>query len=114
VSGPVKDAGEGRPPPEGFQAAKHVQAGPWGVGEPGGAARVDFSPKVAPWAVPSTTGARVIGTADDGWAEVEVPSSGSDAFISWVLSFGPDARLRSPRSLRDDITTRLRGVLTDA
>lgn len=114
IGGPVKDAGEAGPAPEGFEAAKHVQAGPWGVGEPRATARVAFSPKVAPWAVPSTTGARLIGPDDQGWVEVEVPSSGSDAFAAWVLSFGPDARLLAPRSLRDELVARLRAVLADA
>ena len=114
LRGPVKEAGDGTPAPEGFDAAKHVQAGPWGVGEPRGTARVAFSPKVAPWAVPSTTGAKIVGTADDGWVEVEIPSGASDAFASWVLSFGADARLIAPRSLRDDVVDRLEAVLADA
>jgi predicted DNA-binding transcriptional regulator YafY len=114
LGGPVKDAGEARPAPEGFEAAKHVQAGPWGLGEPQATARVAFSPKVAPWAVPSTTGARPMGTTPDGWVEVEVPSGGTDPFVAWVLSFGPDARLVAPRSLRDEVVARLRSVLADA
>lgn len=114
IGGPVKVSGEAGPAPEGFEAAKHVQAGPWGVGEPLATARVAFGPKVASWAVPSTTGARVIGVDDEGWVEVEVPSSGSDAFSSWVLSFGPDARLLAPRSLRDERVARLHAVLADA
>jgi proteasome accessory factor B len=91
LGGPVKDAGEAQPAPEGFDAAKHVQ--------------------VAPWAVPSTTGARPVGTAPDGWVEVDVPSGGTDAFAAWVLSFGPDARLVAPRSLRDEVVARLTAVL---
>lgn len=111
LSGPVKDVGEAEAPPEGFEAAQHVQAGPWGVGEPQATARVSFSPTIAPWAVAATTGAQLVATGPDGWVEVEVPSSGSDAFVSWVLSFGPDARLESPRSLRDEVVARLEAVL---
>jgi proteasome accessory factor B len=111
LSGPVKDVAAAAAPPEGFEPARHVQAGPWGVGEPQTTARISFSPKIAPWAVPSTTGARVIGNRSDGWVEVEVPASGSDSFVSWVLSFGPDARLEAPRALRDDVVARLEAVL---
>jgi predicted DNA-binding transcriptional regulator YafY len=113
LTGPVKDVGEANPSPEGFDAAKHVQAGPWGLGEPEGAARIAFSPKIAPWAVPSTTGARAVGTTADGWTLVEVPASGSDAFVSWVLSFGSDARVEAPRSVRDEVVARLEAVLAD-
>jgi proteasome accessory factor B len=113
LTAPIKDAGPAEAPPEGFEAAKHVQAGPWGVGEPPATARISFSPKIAPWAVPSTTGARVTRTGDDGWVEVEVPASGTDSFISWVLSFGSDARLEAPRSVRDDVVGRLEAVLRD-
>jgi predicted DNA-binding transcriptional regulator YafY len=113
LTGPVRDAGPAEGPPPGFQATQHVQAGPWGLGEPEAAARVAFSPKVAAWVVPATTGARVLRTRDDGWVEVEVPASRTEPFVSWVLSFGPDARVEAPRAVRDEVVGRLESVLAD-
>lgn len=113
LSGPVRDVGAAQGPPPGFRAADHLQAGPWGLGEPEAVARVAFSPKVAAWVVPATTGARVVGTAEDGWVEVEVPASRTEPFVSWVLSFGPDARVIAPRAVRDELVGRLEGVLAD-
>jgi predicted DNA-binding transcriptional regulator YafY len=113
LTGPVRDVGAAQGTPAGFRAADHLQAGPWGLGEPEAAARVAFSPKVAPWVVPATTGAREIRTLDDGWVEVEVPASRTEPFVSWVLSFGPDARVDSPRAVRDELIGRLEGVLGD-
>jgi proteasome accessory factor B len=113
LAGPVRDVGAAQRPPAGFRAADHLQAGPWGLGEPEAVARVAFSPKVAPWVVPATTGARVIRTLADGWVEVEVPASRTEPFVSWVLSFGPDARVDAPRVVRDELIGRLEGVLGD-
>ena len=59
-------------------------------------AAVAFGPDVAWWAIPSTTGARTIRTHPDGWVEADVPASHTDAFVSWLLEFGPDARLELP------------------
>jgi proteasome accessory factor B len=113
LSGPVRDIGAAEAAPTGFQAAKHVQAGPWGLGEPEAVARVAFSPKVAGWVVPSTTGARVLRTLEEGWVEVEVPASRTEPFVSWVLSFGSDARVEAPRAVRDEVIGRLESVLAD-
>ena len=66
-----------------------------------------FSPKVAWWAVPTVPGARVIRTRRDGWVDVELPASQSDSFVSWILSFGPDARISSPQAIRDQVVARL-------
>lgn len=107
----VKEVGPAGPPPEGFVAARYVEAGPWGLGQPAFTARVAFSPKVAWWAVPSAPGSRVLRTRKDGWVEVEVPAAESETFLSWVLSFGPDARLSSPRALRDQLVARLEALV---
>jgi proteasome accessory factor B len=104
----LRDAGEGHPPPEGFRAADHLTAGPWGLGEPQATARVAFSPKVSWWAVGGLPGARTVGTRPDGWTEADVPVG--DAFVSWVLSFGDDAEVVSPPSLRDEVVGALEAV----
>lgn len=112
IGGPVKEVGEASRPPEGFDAARHLKAGPWGLGEPDATARVGFSADVAWWAVPATPGARILKTRRDGWVETEVPASRTESFLSWVLSFGPDARVYSPRSLRDQLVRRLEALLS--
>ena len=110
----VRELGEASPPPDGFSAMRHVEAGPWGLGRPAATARVGFSPKVGWLAVATTPGARVIRTRADEWVELEVPASQTDSFSSWVLSFGPDARVMAPRSLRDQVVRRLEALVSDA
>lgn len=106
----LTDAGPGDPPPPGFRGSDHVRAGPWGLGEPHTTARLAFSPKVAWWALAELPGARTLRTRRDGWVEAEVPAARDEAFVSWVLSFGPDARVLSPRALRDAVVRRLEAV----
>ncbi|HEX2031697.1 MAG TPA: WYL domain-containing protein [Actinomycetota bacterium] len=107
---PVVDAGEAEPAPEGFRAAEHVTAGPWGLGEPETTARVAFSPKVAWWALGGVPGARVLESRDDGWTEAEVPAAAGESFVSWILSFGADAEVIAPRALRDAVVSSLEEV----
>jgi predicted DNA-binding transcriptional regulator YafY len=39
--------------------------------------------------------------------EVDVPASQNDAFVAWVLSFGPDIRVVGPKRLRDAVVSQL-------
>jgi len=104
------DAGTGSDPPEGFDAREQLRLGPWGPGEPQERARVAFSPQVAWWAVRSLPGSPAVRTRKDGWSEVEVPASETDQFLSFLLSFGPDARVLAPKRLRDEVVRRLEAV----
>jgi proteasome accessory factor B len=97
----VQDAGEGSDPPEGWDAGELLSAGPWGLGEPDRTASVAFSPKVAWWVLAGIPDARTVGVREDGWTEAEVPAAAGDAFVSWVLSFGPDAEVVGPEDLRE-------------
>jgi proteasome accessory factor B len=110
IASEIVDAGEADAPPDGFRASDHLQAGPWGVGAPETTARVAFSPKVAWWAVAGAPGARMLKTRKDGWTEAEVPAGQGESFVSWVLGFGPDARVVSPRAIRDAVVDRLESV----
>jgi len=106
----VQEAGEASPAPEGFDAASMLEAGPWGLGKPAATARVGFNPRVAWLAVAQTPGAHELRTRRDGWVEVEVPASETDSFVSWILSFGDDARVFAPRSIRDQVVARLESL----
>jgi proteasome accessory factor B len=110
---PVKEIGAASAPEAGFDAARYLESGPWGLGEPAERARVALSPKVAWWAVPSTPGATVLTYRRDGWVEVDVPAAQGEAFVSWVLSFGPDARVYAPRKVRDQVVARLEALAAD-
>ena len=109
----IKEIGPASAPPEGFDALKFVEAGPWGLGRPLERARISFSPKVAWWAIAAAPGARSLRTDADGWVEAEVPASESETFVSWVLSFGPDARVEGPETLREQVVARLRTLTGD-
>jgi proteasome accessory factor B len=111
LASPVKEVGPGTPAPEGFDPAKQLEAGPWGLGQPGERALMAFSPKVAWWAIAGVPGVNVQRTTDQGWVEVEVPASHSESFLSWVLSFGPDARLDGPEHLRRQVVARLEALV---
>jgi proteasome accessory factor B len=114
ILGAVKEIGSASAPPEGFDASRLLEAGPWGLGSPPERARVLFSPRVAWWAVPSTPGATVVRAQRDGWVEAEVAAGQTDAFVSWVLSFGTDARVVSPPAVRDAVVDRLRSLAEPA
>jgi len=110
----VKELGPAESPPDGFDASAQLEAGPWGLGRPEVRARIAFSPKVAWWAIASTQGAQILRTRRDGWVEVDVPASETDAFVSWVLSFGADARLSGPRAVKDQLVAKLEALAGDA
>jgi proteasome accessory factor B len=104
--GDVEDAGEGGEPPEGFRAADHVHAGAW-TAEAEDHATIAFSPRVAWWAEGSFAGAHRVGEAGDGWVVVDVPMADPGLLASLVLQFGPEAVVRAPDGLRDEIVRRL-------
>jgi proteasome accessory factor B len=94
--------------PKGFDIRTVLSSKPWDVGsEPMLLAEVRFDPEVAWWA------ARTLGIhfADDGHLEAGIPITNRDAFIGWVLSFGPSAEVLSPPELRDEIRARIESAL---
>ena len=109
----VVDVGEGSAPPEGFRAAEHVQAGPWGPGEARSTATVAFSPTVAWWATKGIPGITESDVREDGWSVVTIPAQPGESLAGWVLSFGPEAEALEPAELRDEILRRLGAVLAD-
>lgn len=113
IASAVREAGAAGSPPEGFDAAEQLEAGPWGLGAPAETARVRFSPKVG-WLVAATTpGARVLEPRPDGWSLVELPASNTESFVSWVLSYGADAVVEAPAEVREQVVARLRDLAGD-
>jgi len=108
-TGDLEDRGAGSEPPAGFSATDHVQAGGWAATAEEHA-MVAFSPEVAWWAVGSFAGARQAGVEDEGWILVDVPMADPSLLASLVLQFGPDAIVRSPDTLRDEVVGRLEAV----
>ncbi len=111
VSGDVEIVGEGTEPPQGFRAADHVQAGPWGPGEAKTTATIAFAPDVSWWATNGVAGAERVRSRADGWVEVRVPWSPGEGLVSWILSFGPEAEVIEPQELRSEIVGRLEELL---
>lgn len=105
----LDDLGEGADPPEGFRAADHVQAGPWAAASEDHAV-IAFSPEVAWWAIGSFAGARQTRVDDDGWIVADIPMTEPGLLASLVLQFGPDAVVRSPEPLRDEVVGRLEAL----
>jgi len=109
------DAGEAQTrAPEDFRGRDHVVGGPWGPDE---AERVPvtiaFSERVSWWATQGIEGVESREVAD-GWEEKILPGSTDDSFVSWVLSFGPDARVLDPTSLRSAVLARLEEALANS
>ena len=73
-------------------------------------ATVRFDPDVAWWA------ARHLGVEapSDGALEVELPVANRDAFIGWVLGFGPDAEVLAPEQLRQEVLARVEAAVQAA
>jgi predicted DNA-binding transcriptional regulator YafY len=73
-------------------------------------ATVRFDPDVAWWA------ARHLGVEGpgDGPLEVELPVANRDAFIGWVLGFGPDAEVLGPAELRQQVLARIEAAVRAA
>jgi proteasome accessory factor B len=107
----VKEVGPAAAAPEGFDAVAHLAAGPWGLGEPAETARIAFTEKVA-WLVAASTPGAVPRPSRGGWIDVDVPAGQTESFVSWVLSFGPDARVVSPKGLREEVVRRLQSLAT--
>jgi proteasome accessory factor B len=109
----VTEGGAASEPPEGFDAREHLKHGPWGVGDPEVEARMAFSPEVGWWAVRGVEHARQLREHVDGWVEVALPAARGDSFVSWALTFGPDAEVLGPPELRKAVIRRLEALVAE-
>ncbi|MEX0796895.1 MAG: WYL domain-containing protein [Acidimicrobiia bacterium] len=94
--------------PAGFDPKAVLQAQPWETGADDAVeAVVVFDDDVAWWA------SRTIGVDyTNGVLEAKVPVSNRDAFIGWILSFGPSAEIVSPPELRAELISRVEAALS--
>jgi proteasome accessory factor B len=111
MAGDLERGDRASAPPKGFKAADHVAGGPWGPGEPQEHVVVAFSPDVSWWATNGLEGVESAGEREDGWHLVRIPTAPGDGIVSWVLSFGPDAELLEPETLRAELVRRLERFL---
>jgi predicted DNA-binding transcriptional regulator YafY len=94
--------------PKRFQVKRAMSMHPWEAGtDEAVEATVRFDPEVAWWA------ARHLGVEgpDDGPLEIELQVANRDAFIGWVLGFGPDAEVLGPAELRQQVLARIEAAV---
>ena len=60
----------------------------------------------------TTLDAQVARTRAGGWVEIDVPTDDPEGLAPWVLSFGPDAKVVSPKPLKDAVIRRLEAVVS--
>ena len=90
--------------PKRFQVKQAMSMHPWEAGtDEAVEATVRFDPDVAWWA------ARHLGVEapGDGPLEVQLQVANRNAFIGWVLGFGPDAEVLYPAELRQEVLARI-------
>jgi proteasome accessory factor B len=90
--------------PKRFQIKKAMSTNPWEMGtDEVITASVRFDETLAWWA------ARTLGEdpPPSGPLEVEVKVANRDAFIGWILGFGPDAEVLGPPELREAVLERV-------
>ncbi len=104
----TKDSGPDFEVPEGFSTEQRGVIEPWVGEEEDAVAEVAFSPRLA-WWVDQSLGLEAKGQWND-WTVVELKVADEEGFVSWVLSFGEDAVVRSPDSVRKAVVRRLRDV----
>ena len=97
--------------PKRFHVKQAMSKHPWEAGTDETVdATVRFDPDVAWWAARHLG----VGAPEHGSLEVELPVANRDAFIGWVLGFGPDAEVLAPAELREQVLARVEAAVQAA
>lgn len=93
--------------PRGFDIRSVMASQPWEAGpDPQVEASVHIGADLAWWA------ARSLGLPEpEGDLEADIRVSNTDAFVGWILSFGPSAEVMAPRELRQAVMGRVTEAL---
>jgi proteasome accessory factor B len=95
--------------PKRFQVRKAMSTNPWEMGtEDVIMASVRFDEALAWWAARTLA----VEPPDSGPLEAEVSVVNRDAFIGWILGFGPDAEVLGPPELRDAVLDRVEATVS--
>ncbi len=96
--------------PRGFDIKAAFRSHPWESGRDEEiVAEVVFDSDVAWWA------SKTLGVSyTEGALQTEIPVSNRDAFIGWILSFGPSAEVVAPEDIRQEIRSRVESALEHA
>ncbi len=97
--------------PKRFDVKRAMSNHPWEAGpDDVVTSTVRFDPDVAWWA------ARTLGVEAPagGPLELDLPVANRDAFIGWILSFGPDAEVVGPSALRELVLERVEAAVENA
>lgn len=110
IEGDVEPAGTAAPPPSGFSLEEEARRPAWGFEvESPYPARARFDADIL-FMARETGRAREVEEAGDGSGVLTFDVSHTEAFVSWVLSFGRHARVLSPVSLVEAVVARLRAA----
>jgi proteasome accessory factor B len=94
--------------PKRFDVKKAMSANPWEAGtDEIVTASVRFDEGLAWWAARTLD----VDPPKSGPLEAEVKVANRDAFIGWILGFGPDAEVLGPPELRDAVVDRIQAAI---
>jgi predicted DNA-binding transcriptional regulator YafY len=94
--------------PKRFDVKKAMSANPWEAGtDEVVTASVRFDEELAWWAARTLD----LDPPASGPLEAEVNVTNRDAFIGWILGFGPDAEVLGPPELRDAVVDRIEAAI---
>jgi proteasome accessory factor B len=106
ITGSVTTVGDAGPVPAGFDPTTHLGGESWEVGPDDPATATVFFSGDLKWWAEQNLGEHPA-KAVDGGVEVELPVANIDAFVSWVIGFGGEVKIRAPDIVRDRLRAHL-------
>lgn len=97
--------------PEGLRPADYIADAPWEAGPDDIEAVVRFDESLAWWARRQLVGRTEVTELSDGTLRATLRVANPDAFVGWVLGFGPAAVIESPDALIARLVSRVEAAL---